>query len=663
MPTDSEQSKPSGWLRRLNYTPPSDLFRGRLTGRLDFERQFEDELGRPLAKHVGRIISVIFLYTGEQIQAAEELAEQCRRELADGTSVEQLIKRLAIKPTRKAIRKQYVSRRGWWGRNLSIIYARVAQVFLVLFACCTFYFYNSHPTLKVDYLALLNESATSVPEDDRAWPEYRKFILEVELDKEEQSEIIRYGMSPTHPRWSEVVVLIDEHQSAFPRIREAAAKPGFGLTVGYTGHYRGDDARALWVDQVEDSTEVFGSASREMNREGLFLSIMSPHLGQLRNITRLLAADAYLSLERDDPDRFCADMAAIAGTADHAAEIPFLICGRVGLSSRNMAYGVIGDVLIDDPGFLDRDHLKYLAEILGKDSDGRLIRIEGERYSGLYFVQRVYTDNGQGGGHLTPDLLRVLDDSVEPEWICREGFVQRALISMYLPMGSWQFPGRSEFTDWIELYYARSQLDLAAPKWQQVELPGLDELEGLDRYSGPIQGMVYAFLPNSGSARFTIDCSDGRRVALLTGIALERYRRDHGDWPISLEVLKPAYLSELPIDPITGGQAIYKVVDGLPLIYSVGVDRDDDGGRIPINSYTGKLDSQHAAKWYQNSDRPIDGDWVLYPARPTLRESGASVVLPEDREPIYEYGSDGYGGGAYFSDSYGDPKEADSPAP
>lgn len=668
MPTDPDQSKKSGWLRRLGHTPPGDLFRGKITGRLDFERQFEDELGQPLAKHVGRIIQMMGLYPGEQIQAAEELAEQCRRELAGGVSVEQLIERLRVKPTRKAIRKRYVRQRGWWGRNLQYLVLIILAMPVLWIASNTIYYYNSHPTLKVDYVALLNVRAAAVLEADRAWPLYREALLEMNLLHVELP--LGVGLSPTHPGWPEVQAYIDEHEASVNQLREAGGMSGMGLTVGFKGHYRGDDAHLFEKPEGYGRFDVLADGTLVESKQVLISDILLPHLGPLRVVGRLLVADAYRAFERDDMDRFCEDIAAICGMADHMTEIKFSICGLVGISNRILAYSVINDVLIDDPGRLRIEHLLYLSEVLDKGSDLRLVSLDSERYVGLDLIQRIYSDDGQGGGHLTPDVFPVIGSPDIDGWLFGDGMLQRVAASLYLTGGDSDLPDRAELTRWIESAYRQSEDALATPMWQRIESESANEWDDVSQFSDLIQGLMYVMLPSNSPVRSAVDRSDGVRVALMAGIALERYRRDHGDWPVSLKALVPEYLTEIPIDPITGGPAIYKIVDDRPKIYSVGVDRDDDGGSIPINSFSGELDNQTVAQWSQNDDQLIDGDWVLYPARPTLREIGPTTKLPEEGDLYYGFPKDGeslldYADRINALGGYGEPPEAepDTPAP
>lgn len=69
-----------------------------------------------------------------------------------------------------------------------------------------------------------------------------------------------------------------------------------------------------------------------------------------------------------------------------------------------------------------------------------------------------------------------------------------------------------------------------------------------------------------------------RLRAAAAGIAAVRYHHATGAWPTSLGSLVPDYLEDLPIDPFTG-EPLKLVNNGSEIrIYSVGANRQDDGG-------------------------------------------------------------------------------------
>jgi hypothetical protein len=81
--------------------------------------------------------------------------------------------------------------------------------------------------------------------------------------------------------------------------------------------------------------------------------------------------------------------------------------------------------------------------------------------------------------------------------------------------------------------------------------------------------------------------------------ALERYRFAHGAYPDSLDVLAPACIAELPRDIMNGEPYHYLLrPDGTFLLYSVGWNQTDEGGKIVY-----KQDNPNQGDYTQ-------GDWV-----------------------------------------------------
>jgi len=67
------------------------------------------------------------------------------------------------------------------------------------------------------------------------------------------------------------------------------------------------------------------------------------------------------------------------------------------------------------------------------------------------------------------------------------------------------------------------------------------------------------------------------RCTTLT-IAVERYRRQHGELPAALDDLCPAYIDSLPFDPFTGKKLLFSRDEKTYVVYSVSANRRDDGG-------------------------------------------------------------------------------------
>ncbi|MGV3757348.1 MAG: hypothetical protein ACO1QS_18365, partial [Verrucomicrobiota bacterium] len=84
---------------------------------------------------------------------------------------------------------------------------------------------------------------------------------------------------------------------------------------------------------------------------------------------------------------------------------------------------------------------------------------------------------------------------------------------------------------------------------------------------------------NLAKASETLLKTETRRQQAITAIALERHRLKHGHYPDSLEKLSPAYLTQIPNDPMDGRPLRYRLnQDGTFTLWSIGFDGTDNGG-------------------------------------------------------------------------------------
>jgi hypothetical protein len=67
----------------------------------------------------------------------------------------------------------------------------------------------------------------------------------------------------------------------------------------------------------------------------------------------------------------------------------------------------------------------------------------------------------------------------------------------------------------------------------------------------------------------------------IVAFALARFLRDNGKYPEKLDALIPKYLPQVPKDIFSGKTLIYRPEGNGYLLYSVGVNGKDDGGRGP----------------------------------------------------------------------------------
>jgi hypothetical protein len=89
------------------------------------------------------------------------------------------------------------------------------------------------------------------------------------------------------------------------------------------------------------------------------------------------------------------------------------------------------------------------------------------------------------------------------------------------------------------------------------------------------------------------------RRLVVTAIALERYKRKHGNYPTELGSLVPDWVSALPQDPVNGKPLRYCLNDdGTFTLYSVGEDGEDNGADASnANSTSASFQWQQGRDW------------------------------------------------------------------
>jgi len=85
--------------------------------------------------------------------------------------------------------------------------------------------------------------------------------------------------------------------------------------------------------------------------------------------------------------------------------------------------------------------------------------------------------------------------------------------------------------------------------------------------------------PNLDAAFMKEGTLEAMVLTTRAGLACKIYRKGHGRYPSSLGELVPGLLDKEPIDPFPGKPLIYKVQGDGVLIYSLGANQKDDGGR------------------------------------------------------------------------------------
>jgi hypothetical protein len=609
-------------LARVLRTPVGHLLRGRAHGETWRSRLDAADLPGPQLETIAKVVKRSRLWRSEKLAVVDELiahfydaneaeANDPVASFGDPFTAAKLIRR--SKKRNRSLVWQSIK---WVRRGFAVV--------IMLYVALAIRFFWGEPSVNTDYLAKLNASILATPEADRAWPLYREAMLALGMGYKpgedwslrrvifnESGEFIK----PGDPGWPGVVEAMQEHAAAIALLREASAKPAMGLPFSH--ETRPQDAELFPPDPAYAEP-----SATPQSIDATLIGVLLPALVHFRNVAKVLIEDGYVAIESEDMDRAVSNMIAMVHLADHTAEQPLLINGLVSISINQLAISHAGQWLRLRPQLFSDQQLAKLAHAFANAKGARYIDYAGERAMMYDLVQRMYTDDGQGDGRMTDEGMRMLE-SISKTGLMEDGnFDDSAMMGLEPlarlsagPATMLVSASRRELIERYDRWMDQAERELHRPMWQPIENSVDEQIEASamdfgERLKYPL---IHVLMPAVGALRKTTGRYDGQRQGLLVAIALELYRRDHGDYPdasASLSVLTPRYLPEVPLDPASGQPLHWMLRDGQPIVYGFGTDGDDDGG-TPASAIDPGVEDRHI--FDPPDDTPVDGDWIVYP--------------------------------------------------
>ncbi|MEM9413487.1 MAG: hypothetical protein AAGA30_20435, partial [Planctomycetota bacterium] len=291
-----------------------------------------------------------------------------------------------------------------------------------------------------------------------------------------------------------------------------------------------------------------------------------------------------------------------------------LVGSLVGYAIASIGFNQLEEILTEDPDFFSDEQLAGLQERIEAISFEEWTHVEGERAFLLDVVQRIYSDDGDGDGRITPEGLNILwnylsglekpisdtgDESIDSYIrVGRQAIAPAALFVM---------AGRKETVDIAREYYQQYETAKSTPFWEREPI---DMEEFLDA-NATRYAVLANLLPAFNSVIGAMDRLIGRQEGVLAALAAHRYYLKNKQWPASIMDCSPEFCNEVSIDIVNGNHLLMKIDEIGPVFYSVGLDKDDDGGVQVINKYNAYV---AAAQFNTNRDEPEgNGDWIVWP--------------------------------------------------
>jgi len=598
-------------LRLAATTPARDWARLRLTGRLDWRAAVAAAgLPAPLADLVARVVRRSRLWRSEKADLARELAAHFADGLAAGRSPEELS--IQFGDSRRAAR--LIGRAKKRGRPLvHRAFVRTAQAIgMILLAFGLAYlilawrFFTSEPSITRNFTAEYNEKIEQIPEADRACDLYiEAYVLAEPVPK----EFVKHwpDLAPEHPRYTDALAYLESQHDAIEVLHRAGARPRMGAPLRDT-----IDPRILEAENARNPGTHDPTLPPSENP--MLITVLLPELGHFRAMARLLTFDTHVAARAGDGARVARNLETMLAMAGHAGEPPILISQLVGIAIHALAAKTTAEIVNEHPDLLTNRQLRDLAHRHAAFMGGGIhVDLTGERWFFEDFIQRVYSDDRHGNGHVTAEGLRTLTAITSTDGL------PDSPPSLLGPIAASLIADREQMTAMHERFMSLMERNATLPMWQYDGSERVDaQLEEIIGGAlGRVRYMPIALLmPALDTAAQTAEHATQRRDAILAGLALELYRRDRGAYPNSLAGLVPEYLPAVPPDRFTGAPLNYALIDGQARLWSVGADRDDDNGVAPLDDRGDQfrwVPAEQALANVRESPARYDGDWVLWP--------------------------------------------------
>jgi hypothetical protein len=561
-----------------------------------------------LPDDVKRLIETVVrktrLWKRERASVARELIAHFHDAADAGVSSEEAIKRFGdAKQAARLIRRAKIRNRSWLWHARRFV-QRVIGVLILCYIGVGVYYYSGRPTQRVDFVAVLNDRLPKVAEEERAWPFYRDALLSIPGGPENYPEA-----RPGEEQWPDMAKWLREHRELVAKLRTATTKPALGLP--YSLDYGPQDQQLL--GRALANARRNGWGPEQIKASAAIYAL--PHTIALLEVSKILSADALLAAQEGDTKRAQANLFALLDLGQQIRHRDFLITDLIAVGFTLSGIYQTGTILAESPELFDDEFLvAYAHRLAAFQVPADLVRLRGERLLYEQMLQNVYTDDGNGDGRITPflsdhvDLSPTGSDSTDDAESAAK--LQRAVSFAAAPTSLFSMPSRKQMLERYDASLASVEAAMRRPYRERREAlrTTLDQKANAASPASAMSDIPFSMIDRTiVTAERILAQADATVVAL----ALERWRREHGRYPERLDALVPDHLPTVPADRVDGAPLRYLLKDRKPLIYSVGSDGDDDGGRVPVNSQ-GEERQEWGTLW---SDRDIDGDWIIFPPR------------------------------------------------
>jgi hypothetical protein len=276
-----------------------------------------------------------------------------------------------------------------------------------------------------------------------------------------------------------------------------------------------------------------------------------PYFSDIKRGAQLLSLEAVLHAENNKPRLAADSVTSIFGIANSLAKEPLHISQLVCSACKGLAVSSLERV-VNRAEFTDEQLVKLTQTVSNaEDLSTMSWAFAGERCTGISIFKNPASLGSTSVGNKMPPA---------------------PILELYKALG---------LADKEAIIY----LDLMNDYIETTQLPlhqrqrAAETIEAKLKATSKTHILLHEFMP-AFSRVITININSMAHLSTArVALAVQRYRLANGDIPDTLTELVPTYIETVPKDPFDGSELRYRKLESGFVVYSVGEDGRDDGGR------------------------------------------------------------------------------------
>jgi len=369
-------------------------------------------------------------------------------------------------------------------------------------------------------------------------------------------------------------VIVDSYDYLFRQVAlRMSSLPGeTGDILGKELHERTDTERSKLAEFFLANQDVIEEIRRMAQRGAPVypldfskgVQIELPHLARMRQCARLLREDAIIKAAADKKSEAVDDIIAGMKLGDALVPEPIIISQLL----RIAIYGIMSDAVQNcfEGGDLPPERADELMSYIAQADNRRGFAdsLAGELYMGLVQFSEVRASGWSAA-------LDMVDQATSVTGVLAD------MLFVWL----YKTPLGRPWANMDEAAYA----DILSRVASAAELPYYEAMPILDAVDAGFETLPRTrILTRLLVPALSRACqAQARHEAMLDlmqmGILLEQYKVRTDRYPESLDAIIPDLGSSVPVDPFSGGPYHYQLSGDSFILYSIGRNRQDDGGR------------------------------------------------------------------------------------